>query len=71
MLAEQGKLALRDPVEQYLPESAVCESRPRLARTPNTLAFRTTPSPSVTCSPTLRVSRIILVHRRSATTPRP
>ncbi len=71
MLAEQGKLALRDPVEQYLPEFHDLRVATTLVRTPNALVSPTTPSLSATCLPTPRVFRTTPGRRQSATTPKP
>ena len=70
MLAEQGKLALRDPVEQYLPEFhglRVATTAGPDADTPEHPQPRA--SPSATCLPTPRVFRTIPGRPPSPTTP--
>ena len=69
MLAEEGKLALRDPVEQYLPEFRGL--RVRTTAGPRCRPLRASPttrSPSGTCLPTPLGSRTTLAHPPSPTT---
>ena len=71
MLAEEGKLALRDPVEQYLPEFKGLQVRTTVGPDADRARYPTTPSPSVTCLPTPRGFRTTPALLPSATTRRP
>jgi CubicO group peptidase (beta-lactamase class C family) len=71
MLAEEGKLALRDPVEQYLPEFHGLRVATTVGPDAGHLSVPTMPSRSATCLRTPPVFRTTPALPPSATTPRP